>query len=93
MATAGIGTMATGLGATATAGIAATATAVTATVGIGPAMESSAVKCAGAQCGVQVTFAVGGYIETPNAISRCPRAQAVNRALKSDLNSRTFNRS
>ena len=31
---------------------------------MGPAMESSATKCAGARCGVQGTFAVSGYIET-----------------------------
>ena len=65
VATAGIGITATaGIGATATAGIAATATAGTATTGIGPAMESSAAKSAGARCGAQGTFAVGG-IETP----------------------------
>ena len=28
-------------------------------------MELSAAKCAGARCGVQGTFAVSGYIETP----------------------------
>ena len=61
VATAGIDTMATaGIGATATAGIAATATAGTATGGIGPAMESSAAKCAGARYGVQGTFAASG---------------------------------
>ena len=49
-----------GIGATATAGIAATATAGTATAGIGPAMELSAAKCAGARYGVQGTFAVNG---------------------------------
>ena len=48
-----------GYGTTATAD-----TAGTATTGIGPAMESSAAKSAGARCGVQGTFAVGG-IETP----------------------------
>ena len=62
--------VATGIGATATAGMAAMATADTATAVIGRVMESSAAKSAGARCGVQATFAVDGYIETPNALSR-----------------------
>ena len=52
------------------------ATADMATAGIGPDMESSAAKCAGAHCGVQGTFAVDGYIETPNAPSRESLAHA-----------------
>ena len=55
-----------GIGATATAGMATAgmATADTATAGIGPVMELSAAKSAGARCGAQGTFAVSG-IETP----------------------------
>ena len=33
-------------------------------------MESLVAKSAGARCGVQGTFVVDGYIETPNALSR-----------------------
>ena len=58
----------TGIGATATADIAAMATADTAIAGIGPAMESSAAKSAGARCGAQGMFAVSGSIEMPNAL-------------------------
>ena len=47
--------------------IGAMATADTATAAIGRAMESSAAKPAGARYGVQATFAVDGYIETPNS--------------------------
>ena len=57
-----------GIGATATVDIAAMATADTATARIGPVMELSAAKCAGARCGAQDMFAVSGYIETPNAL-------------------------
>ena len=57
-----------GIGATATAGTAAMATADTAIADIGPVMELSAAKCAGARCGAQGTFAVDGSIETPNAL-------------------------
>ena len=62
--------VATGIGATATAGMAAMATADTATAVIGRDMESSAAKSAGARYGVQATYAVDGYIETPKALSR-----------------------
>jgi hypothetical protein len=58
-----------GIGATATADIAATAGIGTTAAGIGLVMESPAAKSAGARCGVQATFAVDGYIETPNALS------------------------
>jgi hypothetical protein len=36
---------------------------------VGAGHVASAAKSAGARCGVQATFAVGGYIETPNALS------------------------
>ena len=58
------------IGATATAGIAAMAIADTAIARIGPVMESSAAKCAGARCGAQGMFAVDGSIETPHRIER-----------------------
>ena len=57
-----------GIGATATAGIAAMAIADTAIARIGPVMELSAAKSAGARCGAQGMFAVDGSIETPNAL-------------------------
>ena len=61
--------VATGTGATATAGMAAMATADTATAVIGRVMVSLAAKSAGARYGVQATFAVDGYIETPKALT------------------------
>ena len=56
------------IGATATVGIAAMAIADTAIAHIGPVMESSAAKSAGAHCGAQGMFAVDGSIETPHAL-------------------------
>ena len=58
-----------------TAGIGITATAVTATVGtaiagIGPVMELSAAKFAGARSGAQGTFVVDGSIRTTQRIER-----------------------